>query len=178
MSTPTSEIKRLLEQVGMREDGASSELVPGIEASIFDSDYARLYIVNCARIEKLDWPETVRQVDRKILHDLRSRELSGGGVVDAHVCFIVVDDTDPMAWAAKNEQLVRQVSRKYWIKSSMEQEELACRLTILPINTTPLQQGSRAGLPSDSGKWLDDLVTDGVSATVEKFIATLETSRQ
>lgn len=162
----------------MREDGAPSELVPGIEVNIFDSDYARLYIANCARIEKLDWPETVRQVDRKVLHDLRSRELSGGGVVDAHVCFIVVDDTDPMAWAAKNEQLVRQVSRKYWINSSIEQEELACRLTILPIETTPLQQGSRAGLPSDSVKWLDDLVTDGVSSTVERFMSTLETSRQ
>jgi len=83
-----------------------------------------------------------------------------------------------MAWAMKNEQLVRQVSRKYWIKSSGLKEELLSRLTILPVaSTAPLQQAGGFNLASESLTWLDELIVEGAASSFGRFISGLETTK-
>lgn len=177
MNISNTAVKKLLAQVGIVEHAGSSELAPGITADTFESEYARLYITNCVLSDSIDWSDVVRRVDRKILQDVRSTELAGGGVIDAHVCFVVIDDKYPLSWAQQNEQLVRHVSRKYWINSSNLQDELENRLTLLPVTSAPPLSSAQIDLSREDISWLDHLVLDGATGTFTRFISMLETSK-
>lgn len=174
MTTSHGDVGALLAQVGIIEQ-ADSELAPGISAKTYQSDYARVYIADCGDARSHDWAEVVRMVDRKVLQDMRIAELSGGGVIDSHVCFIVSEHDDPTAWVQRNEHLVRQVSRKYWIKRSRVQHELENRLTLLPVTSAPaLWHTDHAVLSTDDRAWLARLTEDGPATLFAEFISRVE----
>jgi hypothetical protein len=175
MTTFYSDIRPLLAQVGIEEQENEAELIPGITAKTYRSAYARLYVADCANTKIEDWSDAIRRIDRRVLQDIRASELSDGGVVDAHICFVIQEDSDPTSWIQQNEQLVRHVSRKYWIKQSKLGTELGNRLTLLPITGAPsLQQTDNLDLSTADKNWLDRLVSDGPTMLSTDFLSHLE----
>lgn len=178
MSFSSDTIKRMLTQVGFSDRPGELEVAPGVVVETFSSDYARLYVVECVNFRSRDWADIVMNVDRAILQDIRSAELATGGVVDAHACFVVSSEEQPLEWAQANERLVRNISRKYWISASDIDAEFVNRLTILPIKSPPPMGASKKlSLSPDESAWVGELVSEGVSSQYSSFVSRLKSSR-
>lgn len=150
-------------------------LSEGIQARRWTSSYAHLYVADVPPGQTWDWKALLAEIDSKVLAGLRQDELAAGGIVDAHICFLVDDETRQAAFEEIDEKSVRHVARKYWIERDEGGAALLTRLTLLPVSAlTKLPGYAGMGIDTADEDWLAQLLQDGPSSTFERFAGTTE----
>lgn len=145
----------------------------GLLARRWSSSYAHVYLASVERSAEKDWSVLLDEVDRVVLSALKADELQRGGVLDAHVCFIIDDLSRRTIENQVDERRMRNVSRKYWIERAEGISGFQSRLSLLSINRiAEFSAESSFGLSPVDQEWVDMLVEDGPEAVYKRFLST------
>lgn len=157
-------------EVSLAPDPVTFALSDEINARRWTSPYAHLYVADVPSGAVSDWKVLLATIDSLILASLRKDEFEAGGVIDAHICFLVDGETKQAAQAQIDEKNVRHVARKYWIERDEGSSAFLSRLTLLPISALPQLSGyAGMGLERADEEWLTRLLVDGPSQTFDCF---------
>ena len=153
--------------------GGSGEtfLGEGLPAKRWSSPYAHVYVVSVEKSIEKDWTALLDDVDRTVLNVLKSDELQTGGVLDAHVCFVIDDFSRRSIDKQVDEGRLRNVSRKYWIERAEGIGGFQSRLSLLGIDrVAELSAESSFGLSPNEQEWVDMLLDDGPESVYQRFL--------
>ena len=117
-----------LVRVGLKA-GASLDIGPSAFAETWTSDYAELYLVDAAAFTTDHMPELLSRLDSVVAKRLRQQR-DAGRFLDAHVCILVDGDLIQGGQLARESDVSRYVSRKYWIDRDAPVKEILRRLTL------------------------------------------------
>jgi hypothetical protein len=165
------DLSAALNIVGFRRDQDDALLTKELSAKSWTSSYARVYVADVSREPAPDWPSLLDEIDRTVLTALRTDELKNGGVLDAHVCFIVDDFSGRGIAMQLDERRIRNVSRKYWIERREGFAGLQSRLSLLGMaHLSVLTSDSSFGISAADQEWVDMLVQDGPAPVFQRFM--------
>jgi hypothetical protein len=169
--TTLAALSDALQLVGFHQNVEAS-LREGLSARRWSSSYAHVYVVDVLEGAVDKWPELLAEVDRQVLNQLRADELTSGGVMDAHVCFLIDDLSRRQIEARVDERSARNVSRKYWIGRAEGFEGFQARLSLLSMGSvSALAPRASFGISADDQKWVDVLVEEGPDVVFRRLLA-------
>lgn len=158
-------------EVDLRISDPSVSLAEGVVAHLWVSPYAHVYLADVPVMKKLDWKSILADVDSRVLAHLRREEIKSGGVIDAHVCFIVDDDARKELESQIDEIKLRHVARKYWLDRKRAFEDVLSRLTLLTTDALPHVGGrTDMGLTASEESWVERIVKEGPASSFQAFV--------
>lgn len=147
------------EEVEFELDDSGINVTKNLIAHQWKSDYAHFYLAEVATDSGLDWKKLILEVDRMVLGNLQKSEFETGGVIDAHVCFVVEGGIKRGVADQLGERVFRNISRKYWVSKESAYESILLRLPILSISELPqIDLVSDMGLDKVDNEWLENIV--------------------
>ena len=165
-----NQLSDALARVGFGTD-ADISLGESLLAKRWISPYAHVYVASVEKSAEQDWKVVLDEADRTVLSALKTDELQRGGVLDAHVCFIIDDFSRLTIEKQIDERQMRNVSRKYWIERAEGISGFESRLSLLGIDRiTDLSAESSFGLSPEDQEWVDMLVEEGPESVYQTFL--------
>lgn len=166
--TDMTELNSHLAKVGLTqfEDLALDDLV---SAKFWQSDYAELFVVNAASIEKERLDDFLQRIDFAIAKRLRQAR-DAGNQREAHVCIIFDSGPIHRGELKSESDISRYVSRKYWIDKNKLIDQILERLSLAWIDIQKRSLDASSETPQSLQKMRDRVLTRKGAGAAKDFI--------